>query len=303
VEFSDQIRITSFPEEKSCRDHLLYIDDSGTKEYSPSGQYQKGGGITPYFVFGGLIVTPAVAGYLTRRMHELKANFFGSKDVEIKANWLRVQKEREKRYLEPFRVSENSLTVFSEHLYELIAFTDCTLIACVVNKAEVQKKYPQPHYTPSIAYDCVLQRAQLEMISRHGKLHVVIDDMSGATPKGNQYKENLRNQHKWLLTRGSPLRAGLIFDRIGGLSFSDSRADERLQLADLIAYGVYRQFVEYGSSWEIDGNSLPTYPYFKKIAHKFRTDGNGRIQGYGIVKFPLKNRIEWSVKEKPMTVN
>jgi hypothetical protein len=303
VESSGQIHKKSFPQERSFKDYLLYVDDSGTKEYSPDGQYHKGSGLTQYFVFGGLIVTPAVAGYLTRRMHELKTKIFGRADVEIKANWLRVQKERTKRYLEPFRLSEDSFREFSNSLYELISFTDCVLVACVVNKQEVQSKYPEPHYAPSIAYDCLLQRAQLEMESKNGKLHVVIDDMSGATPKGNQYKENLRYQHKWLLTRGSPLRTGLVFDRIGGLSFSDSRADERLQLADLAAYAVYRQFVEHGSSWEVDANSLPTYSYFEKIAHKFRKNEYGRIQGYGIVKFPLKNRIEWSVKEKPMTVN
>ncbi|MGC1878480.1 MAG: DUF3800 domain-containing protein [Rhabdochlamydiaceae bacterium] len=288
---------------ENLKNYLLFADDSGTKEYSSTSQYlTQGGGLTPYFVFGGLIVTPAIAGYLTKKMHEFKLAFFG-KNVEIKANWLRVEKERKKRYLDPFAKSEADMKHFSEQIYDLIITSECILVACAINKQEVQLKYPKPHYAPSIAYDCLLQRAQQEMKAQNGRLQIIMDDMSGATPKKNQYKENLEIQHKNLLTRGSPLRRGMIFDRIGQLTFSDSQADERLQLADLVAYAVYRQFMEYGDRWETEGDELPTYSYFDKIAHKFRKDGNGRIQGYGVVKFPLKNRVGWTIKEKPMTVN
>ena len=67
--------------------------------------------------------------------------------------------------------------------------------------------------------------------------------------------------------------------------------------ADLIAYAVYRQFVDHGPEWEQDTNSLPLYEYLRRVAHRFRQQGR-RIQGYGIVKMPLKKRVKWAVKRK-----
>ncbi len=45
------------------------------------------------------------------------------------------------------------------------------------------------------------------------------------------------------------------------------------------------------------------YPYFKRTAAKFRRDESGRVQGFGIVKAPLLNRVRWAVTEKPKEGN
>ena len=42
---------------------------------------------------------------------------------------------------------------------------------------------------------------------------------------------------------------------------------------------------------------LPLYEHFARIAGKFYRGSNGRIQGFGVVKFPLRNRVKWIVKE------
>ncbi|NLV41133.1 MAG: DUF3800 domain-containing protein [Candidatus Hydrogenedentes bacterium] len=285
------------PEEHT---HVFYVDDSGTKEYAYSPRaYSTKGGITPYFVFGGILVTPAQAGVLHHGLRRLKRDCFGRGDVEIKANWLRHAKEREARYLERFSISEDQLRRFAESVYELIVGTDCTLLACVVKKEEVQQLYAErAHYAPAIAYDILLQRVQLEMARRRGYAHIVVDDMSGATPRGNQYKDNLKKQHQRLKTAGSQLRKGFVFDRIGNLRFSDSNADERLQLADLVAYGVYRQFVEYGDAWDGDAESLPVYEYLQKLGPRFAASPSGTISGYGIVKFPRTKGRKWGLKTK-----
>ncbi len=64
----------------------LFIDDTGNKEYPPDRRYKlRDGGITPYFVFGGLLVKPAEAGFITRSVRDLKMRTFGDDDGEIKA--------------------------------------------------------------------------------------------------------------------------------------------------------------------------------------------------------------------------
>lgn len=276
--------------------HNLYVDDSGTKEYADDGQYKITGGKTPYFVFGGVLLTPAEAGAVAKSMRNLKLNAFGTPDVEIKANWLRIAHERESRYLDKYGIAADELRDFVDEVYALLNRCDCKLVACVVNKAEVQEQYKKPHYAPAIAYDLLLQRVQQEMQACAGEAHITIDAMSGATPKGRQYLDNLTKQHAALKKNGSHLMRNMSFDRIGGQAFRNSQNDERLQLADLVSYAVYRQFVNHGPQWEEAGQEhLPLYQYFERVTGKFRND-RGRIQGYGIVKFPRNKRILWGVK-------
>lgn len=274
--------------------HKLFVDDSGNKDYSPDGVYGTKGGRTPYFVFGGVLSTASEAGRIERRMRSLKLLAFGTEKVEIKAHWLRRSDQREKRYLNKYGLSEDILKRFSDAAYNVILQSDCMLVACVIDKAEVQRQYKdRAYYAPAIAYDCLLQRVQQEMVSCQGEAHVTIDSMTGATPSGNQHAMLLRRQHNQLQKRGSSLRRGMTFDRIGGVAFRDSAADERLQLADLVSYAVFRQFVDHGPAWEDDTQPrLQTYEYFERLEEKFR-NRNGRIQGYGLVKFPMNKRVPW----------
>jgi hypothetical protein len=52
--------------------HKFFIDDSGNKEYSLDGQYTNlGGGRTPYFVFGSLLISPLDASLVDYAMRTL----------------------------------------------------------------------------------------------------------------------------------------------------------------------------------------------------------------------------------------
>ena len=279
---------------------MFYMDDSGTKEYSADGLYPAQKGKTPFFVFAGILVNQAEAGRLPDALRDLKRAHFGRPDVEIKANWLRIDYERKDRYLDPFGLTEERLRRFCDEVYGLIATSKSELIGCVVNKAEVQALYgSRAWYAPAIAYECLLQRVQSAMVSCSGSAHVTIDDMMGATPKGSPYRQNLQKHHRGLVDRGGNLIRKFSFDRVVGQSFSDSAADERLQLADLVAYAIYRQFIEHGPDWEdASKDAVPVYPYLHRIIQRFRHQG-GRVQGYGIAKFPLKVRVPWTRNEKP----
>jgi hypothetical protein len=57
----------------------------GTRTYHPDGTYGQQGGRTPYFVFGGMLITPDAAGRIEAKMRRLKLATFGTAEVEIKA--------------------------------------------------------------------------------------------------------------------------------------------------------------------------------------------------------------------------
>lgn len=277
--------------------HLLYVDDSGTKEYSPTRDYDTGGN-TRHFVFAGAFLTRNEARRITEQLRSLKRAVFKTENVEIKSNWLRLRLERQARFLRKFGLSEADLSSFVERYYGTILTSDLVLIGCVVDKVHMQEQYGDNAWYPAAAaYELLVQRAHQEIIGcgpGERCFSVIVDDMTGATPNGNQYRENLRRHHRQLKGSGSRLWPGLTFEHLRDLRFVNSRNSEMVQLVDLVAYNVYRQFREYGEEWETAGlKTLPTYDWFRRIVPKFRTGPNGRIQGYGVGKIPLLKRVRW----------
>ena len=289
--------------------HWLYIDDSGTKEYaeSPAG-YSDRGGRSRYFVFAGFFSTTSEGQLLADKIIKLKKRIFGTDDVEIKGNWLSFKEKRERYYLRKYKISDGDLTSFEESIYRAIAYSRVTLIASIVDKIQIQKKYKYPDYTPAIAYDFLCQRVVQERLPA-SSIRVVIDDMDGKTPKGRDYRDNLRTQHKKLLTYGTRYRPGVTFAPLMAKQiFFDSAKSNALQVADLIAYNVHKQFRLYGREWdEGDGDEdgtkhLPMHPNFARITRRFKQGPAGRIQGYGIVKAPkLPGGPQWCVIDKKKT--
>lgn len=280
---------------------VLYIDDSGTKEYAASPSDYLTTGKSRYFVFGGVLVTTTESGNLAGQIKSLKRQTFGTDAVEIKSNWLRIPKEQERRYRQPYGVDGAAIEAFVQSFYAVITKADLRLFAAVVDKVHVQEDYSSPWYAPAIAYEILMQRIDLE-VKPPDSVSVIIDDMTGATPKGNQYRKNLLAHHEQLRKSGSRLLSGKGFNFasvLPGIRFVDSAVSNLVQVADIISYNVYRQFVEFGEKWETgettpDGRlNLPTYSWFDSIGGKFCQGPDGRVQGYGMVKFPLRNRIPW----------
>jgi hypothetical protein len=278
------------------KDFVLYIDDSGNKEYAstPSGY---GTHNSRHFVFGSLLISIEEAGILSSKIIQLKLRAFNDETVEIKSNWLRIPYERRDRYLRKYDITEEELDGFVESYYESIVGSNLKFIAAVIDKVHMEEDYPNPWYPPAVAYDLLIQRVQMDL-GADELASVIVDDMTGATPKGNQYKDNLKRQHEQLRKSGSSLRRNFPLTCLPqSLKFVNSAHSHLIQVADIASYNVHRQFRDYGDEWETKGlASLPTYHYFNLMTSKFRNDGKGRIQGYGVIKFPLRERIKWVMR-------
>jgi hypothetical protein len=282
--------------------YQLSVDDSGNREYAGDRVYEKAGGKSRYFVYGAVLMEQRQASLFVTRLRELKLLVFKTWDVEVKSNWLRLPGERARRYLDRFNITDAQLTNFTDDYYRLINHAPLDLIAAVVDKLHMQEDYgPDAWYAPTVAYDALMQRA-VQAVPGGSSLSVTVDDISGRTPKHNAYKELLSKHHQQLQQRGSTLVRSISFSCLTGpVRFVNSQYSDLIQVADLAAYNVHRQFRDFGTEWETPmapGVSLPTYAYFDRISEKFRKDVNGRIQGFGIVKFPLRRRIHWTVRRK-----
>ena len=101
------------------------------------------------------------ARLLSHGFGQLKRVAFGIEDVEIKSNWLRIEKERRRRYLDRYKVTDDQLDAFVDSYYQALIDADLVLLACVVDKVHMHEKYGDlAWYPPAAAYEPLLQRAQ-----------------------------------------------------------------------------------------------------------------------------------------------
>lgn len=266
---------------------MAYCDESGQRDY--------GTGTDNYFVVAGVVVNSSDATHLEDELSGLKRTFFGRPDVELKSNWVRIPSQRAKHYAEPHGITASDIDALVGAIYRWARRAPVTLLAGVVDKRKMEERYVAPHYAGGVAYNLFLQRLQKLSAKRLATSSLVFDDPAGKSPGGNEWRTLLKRQHAQLLKHGcayTPMK----FTSIGGLVFTDSKTSPLVQLADVVAYNVFRQFRDHGDAWEdITLKKLPTYKYFGEILSSFDLGPSKQFASYGVVKWPVDKKVAWCV--------
>lgn len=250
--------------------YLFYIDESGEIAYNSGSKY---------FVFNALGINANNWKNINAQVNELKSAIFKSENapvLEIKSNWLRYPKEREKKqYLA--NLSQEELLQLSHGLYDIIVNNDCVLISTVVNKDSLLRRYglekPEPNIF-SIQY--LLERISLYMDfnNNNDQAIIVMDKCSDSIEK------MLNRTHTLQLTEGYSWKG--VKNIIENIMFVDSQYNNFIQLTDLCAYNINRAFK--------DDN--PDYEFFQRILPKFAYNNkNGLINGAGVT-YKIKEFLE-----------
>jgi hypothetical protein len=264
----------------------IYIDDSGEKEYGEK--------TSRFFVYAGVIVDRADEAAITAEVDRLKQSAFGTTDVEIKSNWLRFPPERQRRYLDRFKISEARLRQFVDELRQFMTSDRFTYLAAAIDKPAMQDRYPTPWYPSATAYHFLLQRYEKHCADAGASGLITIDDMDGSSPKNNEWRDLLRAQHTRLKKDGCPLTKMTFPNMPKAPLFASSARFNLLQLADLLAYNVFRQFREHGDAWD-KGEAMPIYKHLDPLLRRFRIGPDGVIEGWGIIKWPHDRTGRWLV--------
>ncbi|OGK08427.1 hypothetical protein A2767_05990 [Candidatus Roizmanbacteria bacterium RIFCSPHIGHO2_01_FULL_35_10] len=284
--------------------NFLFIDDSGSKDWETpyaddfvenppirdvqNLKFWRGN----YFVLAGVHVSIETLASLNPKINKLKIEFFGTKHIEIKSVWLRNPQKRKKHYLDPYKISEDKLLNFTDKWYEIFEKNkkNVQLQAFILDKRFY--KNPRQKFTPlQLLVQVLFDRIELHP-SR--KCTIVFDQMDSEI-------KSVKHRHGEILKiSNKEIDLGSFQKKYSHdpPRFETSKNSNFLQLADTVAYNVYRQFVDYGDIWE-DKNAkiLKTYTFFDRITDNFYNQ-NGRIAGFGIVKVPSPNKVSWGRKTK-----
>ncbi len=147
-------------------------------------------------------------------MRKIKRAFFDDENVEFKSNWFRIPKERRKRYLEHYGLTETELRIITKEIYRVILEAPITIIASVIDKKLMIAKYKERAFNPSsFAYELLMERFQFYLKSVDGYGKVIMDDISGKTPKGHHYKQLINKLHSQIYSFGTTIQK-LKIDRV-----------------------------------------------------------------------------------------
>lgn len=247
--------------------YLFYLDESGEREYTSSSRY---------FVLCGLGVPVSQWRKLNQQVLSLKQTYFTDVDVEIKSSWLLHPKERNKHYLSKYPISEDDIGRFTEEIYRVLQTFDVVIIATVVDKHQLKTLNADSLAPTTIAYQTLFEQIELFLKPQDEIYGVLIFDKINENEfRRKGYENLLAKQHLNYLHQGTgSVQVSRIVE---GLLFIPSHENNLLQLADLCAYNIYRQFADHGDEWGSGFKSK--YPYFERIESKIYCDPSGNYCG------------------------
>ena len=187
---------------------------------------------------------------------------FDLADCEIKSNWVRnhSDQKRSSRFIRS--LGKDSIRDVTNTYYEQIAECNMVIIAIVIDK-----RYLHTYVTHEIlhkkAYEFALERIQMYMRTCHPRhmALIVMDDTS------KQLNRAVAMKHAFWLQQGNQ---NTKFSAIVEYPFfTRSELSNGIQLADLIAYNVYRAFKA----------EDPSYPYFKMLLGSIYRGQNQILHG------------------------
>jgi hypothetical protein len=246
---------------------ILFVDESGTPP-PPLRQNE-----TPLFVLGGIVVPEDYWSKLAADLRRLKEQF--SIEGEIKWRHFAPHKSGSKTHslshLSPAHKEE-----LRTKLYQIIGTYKSIRLICVatnvpsaykqsfINNADDLYWYSYKQLTERFQY--YLQDLQ-RTVGQHVNGIIVCDH------RGPKDDSRLRELHQQLLD-GNKWNYSNYQNLIEGLFIAPSHLSIGIQFADMVAGAVFRHYKANDSR------------YFKQIEGSFRKSPAGKLDGYGLVRWP-----------------
>lgn len=229
---------------------------------------------------------------LNSDINQLKIKYFWTKEVEIKSTFLRSPKNREKYYLKPYWISNENLNLFWEEIYNILEKHKENFLIYWVVFDKRQYKYRKDDNSNILLKS---SQALFERIEKSWKqTKIVFDQMDKSLVKTTWDNWKILQILKW--ENKNIIRYNEKFENIIDIEFQKSNNENMLQLADLVAYNIRRQYMQFWSIL-IDNpdniKEVEDYPYFAKICKNIYKNEEWKYIWYWLVIFPNFKKIDW----------
>jgi len=269
--------------------YFFYVDESGNLDPDVTGTRTDGSTFTKDHIY----VLLAVSLYehkwhgfektLNRKKWELidvirrsgSAHKLELADCEIKSTWIRIPRERAKR---PFLASltDSELNQLVNLYYQQLSRHYMRAFAVVVDKRHLFD-YMDSGKLHRKAWELLLGRIEMFMRQEHSKHQAILitDDIS------KERNRNLAMKHAYIQSEGTA--TGTWLSHIAEMPlFVRSELSNGVQLADLLAYNIYRCFRE----------EDPDYPFFvKTLPHLWASENMPTGSITGLQVFPPESSL------------
>lgn len=242
-------------------DYVVYVDESGDHGLvSIDTQY-------PIFVLSFCIFNKKIySETIVPKLMSMKFKTFGHDMVILHEHTIR----KKKGYFKT--LNNESRERFLGELTDLIAVSDFTLVAIVIDKIKLRKEYIRPSHPYHLAMELGLEKIYqfIQQQNQENLLTHIIFEARGATEDRELQEEFIR-----VRSGDNSLRKALPFEIV----IVDKKVNsEGLQFADMTARPI-------GLS-----QLRPNQPNraFKVLQNKFYKAPSGTIIGYGLNGFPQK---------------
>ena len=226
----------------------------------------------PRFVLGGIVIPEDVWGKIAVDLRRLKLKY--KIEGEIKWRYFAPSKGGKTHSLSHLDASEKDS--LRAELYETIRSYRSIRLICVVT--EVEEAYQLRYITTPndlywYAYKQLTERFQYYLQDLERTVGQRVNGIVVCDNRAPQDDDRLRELHHRLLT-GDRENFSLYSNLIEGLFIAPSHLSVGIQLADMVAGAVFRQF------------NVGDGRFYSQIEASLRRSPVGKIEGYGIVRFP-----------------
>lgn len=243
--------------------HLLFIDESGS--LSPYGKHTPG----DKFVLGGIIISETTWFKVNDELNALKKKYGVTDEIKWRYFYAHKDKATSISHLDDALKEQ-----FRSDIYALIRHYKSNRIISVI--ADVSLCYQRSHIKSDddlywFAYKRLIERFQyyLQDLTREagGKMNgIVVCDH-----RERRQDSRLQTLH-FKMMHGQEAYTSNFANILEGVFIVPSHYSTGIQLADMVAGGIYRWFAKNDDR------------FYQQIVERVRTNPAGKVEGYGVVR-------------------
>lgn len=246
---------------------ILFVDESGSPP--PPEKREE----MAYFILGGLVVPEDFWSKLSADLRRLKSHSGISGEIK----WRDFAPPRPGAKSNSLsHLSSNQKETLRSKLFEAIRSYKSLRLICVVTNVTAAYELPYIRNADELywySYKQLTERFQYYLQDLERTVGERVHGIVVCDHRAPKDDERLRELHHQLLV-GAKATSSHYENLIEGLFIAPSHLSVGVQFADMAAGAVFRRFK--------NGDNR----FFSQIESSFRRSSSGKIEGYGLVKFP-----------------